>query len=326
MVERVKTEVRMKYTRVFFVFTIILITALWLSCGKDKKSTDNNNDENPAGMVLIEASGHSFQMGSDSGYPDELPVHTVNFTYNFWMDTTEVTQSDFNLVMSTAFADSGYETPVWNTQHGVGARYPAYYIFWGDAVLYCNARSKRDGLDTVYTYTSIVGIPGNLCQLEGVVTDYTKNGYRLPTEAEWEYACRAGSTTDLFWGKNFDPYPATSADSAQVDSYAVWLGNSYQYGSEDSHYGTHQVASTKPNAFGLYDMSGNVYEWINDWYGEYSSSAATDPTGPTAGDWHFNRGGSWGNNPLLLRSANRTFMAPDYQYYFIGFRVVLPVH
>lgn len=319
-------EDKMKYTKLFLVPVISLSAILWLSCGSDNKPNNNNNDGNPVGMVLIDASGHSFQMGSDSGYPDEQPVHTVNFTYDYWMSITEVTQGDFDSVMNAAFADSGYETPVWSSQRGLGARYPAYYVFWGDAALYCNAKSRRDGLDTVYSYTSIVGIPGNLCELENVTADFSKRGYRLPTEAEWEYACRAGSTTDFFWGKNFDPYPETAADSAQIDSYAVWYGNSYQYGSEDSRYGTHQVATTKPNAFGLYDMAGNVAEWINDWYDEYSGSAATDPTGPTSGDWHFQRGGNWGNQPYWLRSANRTFMAPDYQYYFIGFRVVLPVH
>lgn len=316
----------MKYTKLFFILMSVFAVILWLSCGKDSNPTDNNNDDNPDGMVLIEASGYSFQMGSDSGMVDEQPVHTVNFTYNYWMDATEVTQAEFDSVMSAAFADSGYETPTWNSTYGVGARYPVYSVNWSDAVLFCNARSKRDGLDTVYTYSSIEYIPGNLCQLHDAATDFSKNGYRLPTEAEWEYACKAGSTTDLFWGKNYDPYPATVADSAQVDSYAVWYANSYQYGAGDSRYGTHQVATTKPNAFGLYDMAGNVYEWINDWYGDYSSSAATDPTGPTSGDWNFKRGGSWGNNPFHLRSANRTFIVPGYEYYFVGFRVVLPVH
>ncbi len=305
------------------VYGVMLIAGDSLS-GKCDSMTVNITIGKPLGMVLIHAKDQSFQMGSATGSADEMPVHTVSFTHDFWMDTTEVTQGDYEALMSVSYA--GYTTPNWNVSYGAGARHPAFEVYWGDAALYCNARSRHDGLDSVYTYTAILGTPGNLCQLEGVSVDFTKNGYRLPTEAKWEYACRAGSSADFFWGKQCDPYPETPADTAEFNSYAVWYSNAWEFvAGDDNFFGTHQVASKMPNAYGLYDMAGNLYEWCNDWYGEYSDGAAVDPTGPASGDWNSVRGGSWGSFPYYLRSANRTFMVPDYQYYFIGFRVVLPV-
>jgi formylglycine-generating enzyme required for sulfatase activity len=300
----------------------VIMALLLLSCGDDKKTTNTPNSFTPAGMVLIQAKDVSFQMGSIAGLDDEAPVHSVTFTGNFWMDTTEVTQDDYQTLMSQAY--SGYTTPSWHDPYGLGAHYPAYYVTWGDAALYCNARSLRDGLDTIYTYSAIVGTPGNMCELSDVVSDLTKSGYSLPTEAQWEFAARGGATTDFSWGKDYDPYPETESDSAEVSNYAIWCMNSWQYGAEESAFGTHQVASKLPNAYSLYDMAGNLYEWCNDWYGEYSSASATDPAGPTTGDWRCVRGGSWGNFPLHLRSSNRTFFIPDYQYYFVGFRAVVP--
>jgi formylglycine-generating enzyme required for sulfatase activity len=315
----------MHFFRVTIVAVFILALLLILSCGGDDKSTNSGGTTTftPKGMIKISAQGKSFVMGSSGGFDNELPIHTVNFTGNFWIDTTEVTQADFDTLMKVTFP--AYVTPNWNLSYGVGDNYPAYYVSWSDAVMYCNARSKRDGLDTVYTYTAINGTPGNLCTLEGVAIDYSKSGYRLPTEAEWEYACRGGTTTDFYWSKDFDPYPSTVADTANFDSYAIWYGNSWQYGATDANFGTHQVASKAPNAYDLYDMSGNLFEWCNDWYGDYDSATVSDPTGPDDGDFHCLRGGSWGNHAIFLRSANRTTLYPDYTYYFIGFRAVLPV-
>jgi len=307
-----------------FIRLAVIIPLLLLSCSENKNPTGNGNGTfTPRGMVVIPAKDASFQMGSDRGALDEMPVHTVRFTHNFWMDTTEVTQGDYDALMRLYY--SGYSTPNWRSHYGVGSRYPAYEITWGDAALYCNARSRRDGFDTVYTYTAINGAPGYGCNLDSVRIDYSKNGYRLPTEAEWEFACRAGSNTDFFWGKNCDPYPSTPADTAEINRYAVWAENSWELGSGASDFGTHPVASKSPNGFGLYDIIGNLFEWHNDWYGAYADTIAVDPTGPATGEWHIPRGGCWGSDAFNLRATNRTFMPPDYPFYFVGFRVVLPV-
>jgi len=306
------------------IIAIILITLLsliMLSCSDDDDTTEIYNTM--PGMVLIEAGDAQFEMGSETDFEDESPVHNVNFGRDFWMDESEVTQAEYDSVMTIAYAD--YISPDWNNPYGVGDEYPAYTLEWGDAVLYCNALSRFAVLDSVYSYTSIIGTPGNLCELEDVTSDITKSGYRLPTEAEWEFACRGNTTTDFYWGKDHDPYPATAADSTEFNNYAVWYGNSWEYGGDDPLYGTHQVKSGLPNAYGLYDMSGNLWEWCHDWYGAYTAGSQIDPTGPESGSWHAIRGGSWANHAEYLRATNRTFYAPCYYYYLIGFRTVLPV-
>ena len=225
------------------------------------------------------------------------PVHQVRFTYNFFMDTTEVTQGDYSSLMSLTYP--GYEDPPW--PNGVGSNYPAYSFNWYDAVLYCNARSKSEGLDTVYIFTSITGTPGNGSILSNVVIDYTKTGYRMPTEAEWEYACRAGTKTDYYWG------------TGNIDNYA-W----YNVNSNDS---AHPVCEKLPNGYGLYDMSGNVNESCNDWFGGYSSDLQEDPVGPSSGSERIIRGGPWGGGASWLRSASRDWAIPEAG---AGLRVVLP--
>jgi formylglycine-generating enzyme required for sulfatase activity len=149
-----------------------------------------------------------------------------------------------------------------------------------------------------------------------VVIDYTKNGYRLPTEAEYEYAYRAGTTTDYYWGRNYPP--TTSADTLAIDSNAVWYYN--------SPTGTQQVAMKKPNALELYDMSGNVWEWCNDWLGNYSDSSQTNPTGAMNSGYRVVRGGSWsyynGYGANSLSAAYRNGYSPTRKFNVLGFRVV----
>ena len=305
--------------KLIFGMIIALLSIIILSCDDDPVS--NSIDEKP-GMQLIEAGGMSFAMGSETGFRDEMPMHDVYFTHDFWMDETEVTQVKYDSVMAAAY--SGYFSPMWNNPYGVGDDYPAYEVEWGDAVLYCNALSRSAGLDSVYTYDAIIDTPGYLCELENLTADLAKLGYRLPTEAEWEYAAMGGNNNDYSWQKDFDPYPETAADSTEFNSHAIWYANSWQFGADNPEYGTHQVKTTLPNEYGIYDLAGNVWEWCHDWYGEYESDTQTDPAGPETGSWHSIRGGSWANLPNYLRASNRTFFAPCYYYYLLGFRTVLP--
>ena len=283
--------------------------------------------------------GGTFQMGDTVTAVGAIPVHGVTLGA-FAMSRTLVTQAQYSSVMggNPAYFDSGM---LW----------PVERVSWYDAALFCNALSKVAGTDTVYTFSSITGTPGAGCSgLGNLQINYARNGYRLPTEAEYEYACRAGTTTDFYWGMNYAPieYPDTlidtltsvdsldtldtltsidsldtlvsvdSLDTVTIDSNAVWYYN--------SPFSTQPVATKSPNAWGLYDMSGDVWEWCNDWFGNYGDSSQINPTGATSGSSRVLRGGAWYvDDARYLCSAFRQSLAPQGVIDNIGFRVVCVV-
>jgi formylglycine-generating enzyme required for sulfatase activity len=234
-------------------------------------------------MVLIPAG--EFLMGDEAGEEDERPAHRVRLGA-FYMDRREVTQRSFQAVLGTS--PSRFKGP----------DNPVERVGWLAAARYCNERSRKEGLPPCY-------------DLQRQESDFRAGGYRLPTEAEWEYACRAGTT---------GPYSFPGGEAA-LGEYA-WFRPS-------AGGSTHPVGLKKPNPWGLYDMHGNVAEWCNDYYvpTAYASSAGLDPRGPSGGDYRVLRGGSWRTGAEVCRSAARVGETPGagdvclgYEAY--GFRCV----
>ncbi len=206
--------------------------------------------------------------GNDDARHNESPRHRVTISRGFRMSRTEVTVRAYRQFCQETRKRMPRRAPDFNP----GWRHldhPIVNVTWHDAVAYCNWA-----------------------------------GVRLPTEAEWEYACRAGTSTKYYWGNDMD--------------------GRYAWYSDNSDCRTHNVGDKLPNAWGLYDMAGNVWEWCNDWHDEdyYSRSPESDPQGPSSGDGRVLRGGSWNNNPRNLRVSYRNWNSPGNRYFNDGFRCI----
>jgi formylglycine-generating enzyme required for sulfatase activity len=227
----------------------------------------------PDGFVAI--SPGVFSMGSptgEDGRDDDETPHTVTLSQGFWLQATEVTQAQWQVVMGT--------NP---SRFGGCADCPVETVSWFDAIVYVNALSVRDGLPRCYDGERLV--------------DLGCTGYRLPTEAEWEYAARAGTTGTRY---------------GDLDAIAWHSGNA---GGR-----THPVGQKQANAWGLHDMLGNVWEWVHDWYDDYGGDG-TNPTGPAVGGLRVSRGGSSGAAMLNVRAARRFGYTPRTRGDALGFRV-----
>ncbi len=232
-------------------------------------------------ISMVSLPAGSFQMGSANGGKDEKPVRTVSVS-GFSISTTEVTQAQFKAVMN--------DNPSF---HKLDDNAPVEKVTFKDAIEYCNGLSKKLGLDPCYDTGT------GKC-------DFTKNGFRLPTEAEWEYACRGGNGAE---------YNTGNGESALARA-AWYSGNSQEM--------THPVAQKTANTSGLYDMHGNVWEWTNDWYSErsYEIDGTDNPTGVASGKEKVLRGGGWLDYPQDCTSSKRRKYDPDKSYSDIGFRIV----
>lgn len=252
---------------------------------------------------MVSVPGGSFQMGSPEGTPDsesdERPVHTVNLS-GFQMSKYEVTQGQYLAVTSNS------------PSYFSGTTLPVETVTWYDAVEFCNKLSEREGYQEVYTITGRTPASGYPITSATVTMDMTRNGYRLPTEAEWEYAARGGDGS---------PENYTYAGSNDINAVA-WWGYNALYGGNATET-THVVGTKAQNGLGLHDMSGNVSEWVWDWYaGSYPSGEQTDPMGASSGDFRMSRGGSWSDDAVYCRSAIRHSGSPLNRGNFLGFRVV----
>jgi len=250
--------------------------------------------ERPAPANMVRIQGGTFTMGSPASEPErfgnEGPQRQVTVS-GFYMGRTEVTQKEYQEITGT------------NPSYFKGDNLPVEMVSWYDAVEYCNKRSQKEGLTPAYTRNG-----------DNVTWNRNANGYRLPTEAEWEYACRAGTTAPFSTGNNI------------TTSQANYDGN-YPY--NNNAKGTYRekttaVGSFAPNGWGLYDMHGNVWEWCWDWYGAYGSGSQTDPVGASSGSDRVYRGGSWIINGRFVRSASRSGNTPSNRYNYLGFRLVRP--
>ena len=271
-----------------------------------------------AGVEMVYVDGGSFQMGnpdSSIAYSDnERPVHTVTLT-GFYMGKYEVTQAQWQVVMGTTIQQLQTADGYGSTDYGRGDAYPVYCVSWYDALVFCNKLSIAKGLTPAYRIKNSIdpsawgSVPATYWDAAwdtaAIVSGST--GYRLPAEAQWEYAAKGG---------NGSPGNYTYAGSNTVDEVAWYSGNS---GS-----GTHEVGTKAANGLGIYDMSGNVWEWCWDWYGSYSNTAKTDPTGAFSGSLRVLRGGSWGISAESVRSAFRRDYDPFYRNIYGGFRLSAP--
>ena len=231
-----------------------------------------------ATMEMMKIEPGTFMMGSAASdlyaEPKEQPQHEVTISRGFYIGRTEVTQGQWQTVMGT--------TP-WSGQDGVQVSpgNAATHVSWDDAQAFVQKLNDAAGAAL----------------------------YRLPTEAEWEYACRAGTATAWSFGNN----------EGDVGEYAWYYGNGWGAGEEYAH----AVGEKRPNPWGLYDIHGNAREWCQDWYGSYSSAAQTDPAGPKSGSGRVVRGGNVADSPQYLISAFRLGPSPSSRSYGIGFRVLL---
>ncbi len=273
--------------------------------------------ENSLGMKFRLIPKGTFQMGapkSEGGEDDEQPVHEVEISRPFYLGQFEVTRGQFRKFVAAASYKTegerdgkggwGYDGKTFdqkpeytwlNPGFDQSDDHPVVNVSWNDAVAFCEWISKKEG-----------------------------KTYRLPTEAEWEYACRAGTTTPYYHGVDPEGLAAVGnvADGTAKEKFSGW---NWAITARDGYVFTAPVGKFRPNDFGLHDMHGNVWEWCSDWYdGEYySKSPAVDPKGPSsAGSFRVIRGGSWGYFPVDCRSACRVNASPSSRGNLVGFRLV----
>ena len=248
----------------------------------------------PVEMVPI--SGGTFTMGDSSRNGNEKPEHQVTLSA-FKMGRYPITQEQYQDVTGknpSYFQGDSYKPAGGEDQ---GSR-PVENISWLEAIEFCNALSKKEGKTPAYTVRD--------ASRPEVSWDKNADGYRLPTEAEWEYACRAGTATQYSFGN----------DDSNIDAHAWYEDNACEY--------THEVGKNKANPWGLYDMLGNVWEWCWDWYDSYQSGHQTNPDGAVSGNFRVVRGDSWRSSSAAARSAYRGNNSSGDRYGDLGFRLVLP--
>ena len=264
-------------------------------------------------------------MGSPATEPgrnSDETQHQVTFTHNFAISSVEVSQGDFQALMG------------WNPSNfsSCGTDCPVEQVSWYDSVAYTNQLTLQQSGTPCYVFSAIVcvdattpasymdcentthgGINSANVALNGVSSVYDCTGFRLPTEAEWEYAARATTTTATYNGDLDASHLNCREPNTVLDSIAWFCGNAGGM--------PHVKGKRAANAWGLFDMLGNVWEWCNDWYGAYDAGPDSDPSGPGSGSSRVNRGGSWLDYASYARAALRVNNDPAYAFFHFGLRV-----
>ncbi len=295
------------------IIMVMVIGLLMLGC--ENPSGGKKNIESPNVGTLLPIPAGTFTMGSSETEPnrdDDETRHSVTLG-GFYMGKYEVTQEQYEAVMRTNpsyFQGASYLPATGEIQ---GKR-PVEGVSWYNAIVFCNKLSMMENLEPAYSIGGetdpeawgAVPVPSvyNDPDWDAVVCNWNANGYRLPTEAEWEYACRAGTTTAYNTGNTI----------SNITGWYMPYTNTM----------THEVGKKSANDYGLYDMHGNVEEWCWDWYGSYGSAARADPIGASSGSYRVLRGGSWIHYAGDLRSAGRGFNNPSSRTGLLGFRVLRP--
>ena len=299
--------------KIKWLTTVLIVASIALGiigCSGPSVPIGSNVGKQEERFVLIPAG--SFQMGSNEGNDANKPVHEVTITKPFYMGKYEVTQAEYEKYCS--YRESYSPWP----DYGDGDNYPAYFVSWYDAIVYCNKRSRAEGLTPCYSIDDSTvpeewgTVPSSEdATWDSVICNWNANGYRLPTEAEWEYAARAGdNTVDSL----------TYSGTSEVNK----LGD-YAWYDDNSDNTTHVVGTKKANAYGLYDMSGNVKEWCWNWHTiiyNTETEGGSDPTGASDGSLRVNRGGSWNIGSNLCAVSYRGYSDPYDRSNGRGFRVV----
>ena len=280
-----------------------LLACFLLIGGCDDDADDDSTVYGPLpepGFVLIEPG--TFMMGRperELGRAEDEILHEVTLTNGFYLCDHEVTQSEWHAVMG------------WNNAYFRGSDLPVEQVTWFDAVAYCNARSVREGLVPAYTIAAPLNYLGDHLLSAVVTWDTTATGYRLPTEAEWEYACRAGTTTAFSNGPISVLYCEPDPSLTEVGWYCY-----------NSLGQTREIMGKQPNDWGLYDMHGNVSEWCWDAYEKILGFApVTNPMGHPTNVGRVRRGGGWYRLAPNCRAAERVTILPGNRFYDMGLRV-----